>query len=63
MKSSLKLKNPNQKVVLSSDYEGRLIRPNAPTEEMIAAAQPYRADVVGADQLIELAKRSAALAK
>jgi hypothetical protein len=29
---------------------------------MVAAAQPYRADVVGAAKLIELAKRSVMLA-
>jgi hypothetical protein len=48
---------------MSSDYEARLIRPNPPTQQMINAAQPYRADVVGATDLIALAKRSAMLSK
>lgn len=63
MKSPMKLQNPNAKRTMTSEYEALLVRPNPPTAEMVAAAQPYRADVVGADQLIELAKRSAALAK
>jgi hypothetical protein len=48
---------------MSSEYEALLVRPNPPTPEMVAAAQPYRADVIGADLLIDLAKRSAALSK
>lgn len=59
----MKLKSPRHKPTLTSEYKARLIRPNPPTPEMVAAAQPYRADVVGADQLIELAKRSAVMGK
>jgi hypothetical protein len=59
----MKLKNPNEKRPMSSEYEALLVRPNPPTPEMVAAAQPYRADVIGADLLIDLAKRSAALSK
>lgn len=59
----MKLKNPNAKPIMSSDYECRLVRPHPPTPEMVAAARPYRGDVIGAEKLIELAKRSAVLSK
>lgn len=59
----MKLPLRHQGRTMSSDYEARLIRPNPPTQQMIDAAQPYRADVVGATDLIALAKRSAMLSK
>lgn len=59
----MKLANPNEKRPMSSDHQAKLIKPNPPTPEMVEKAQPYRADVVGADQLIELSKRSAAMSK
>jgi hypothetical protein len=55
--------SPRFKRPMSSEHEAMLVRPNPPTPEMVAAAQPFRADVVGASQLIELAKRSVMLAK
>jgi hypothetical protein len=46
-----------------SSYEAQLTRPNPPTKQAVKAAQPFRADVVNAAELIRLAKRSAALGK
>ena len=30
----------------TSSYENQLVKPNRPTPEMVARAQPFRADVV-----------------
>jgi hypothetical protein len=50
-------------MVTSDSYESRLVRPNPPTRQLVKRAQPFRADVVNAPELIRLAKRSAALRK